>query len=403
MSSFSEIGLLVSCSASTRAAVAASEIEDKLLKVLSRSSDSGIQCWCMSILSNLAADPASRERQEGAVPAVCVLLKSHDPQVQHAAALLLARLSHSDTLRAAIHKAGGLNSLYELEAKLPPIQAEIAGGMAMAPLPSIKPKGRLALLQEEAQQYARWTLRTARGRNYKASFTPKTEEELRLDAAATHVQKHARAKPERLSAQGAIRERREAATQIQKTYRGKHDREAVNARRAEAANASSPSRMAAAETLGRVMSPADGSSTRAEKTRVAQAELHAAMMTAELGLRTQERRDLGQRAATVAKELINGTIDDRQKQRSMEASGAVGRAVAKKIAAELSEDGEVKDEKVPPNAHVVRVQLGDGGRYKVERSIEPRRWPLATTLAASILRDGTNTNWSVRIAWPAPG
>ena len=235
MSSVSEIALLVSCSASARAAVAAGEIEDKLLTVLSRSSDSGIQCWCMSILSNLAADPASRERQAGAVPAVCVLLNSHDPQVQHAAALHLARLSHSEFLRAAIQKAGGLNSLYKLEAKPAPVKAEIAGGMAMAPLPSIKSKGRLGLLQEEAQQYARWTLRTARGRNYKASFTPKTEEELRLDAAATHVQKHARAKPERLSAQEAIRERREATTQIQKTYRGKHDREAVSARRAEAA------------------------------------------------------------------------------------------------------------------------------------------------------------------------
>jgi len=237
MSSVSEIALLVSCSASARAAVAAGEIEDKLLTVLSRSSDASIQCWCMSILSNLATDPASRERQAGAVPAVCVLLNSHDAQVQHAAALHLARLSHSDFLRAAISKAGGLNSLYKLEAKPAPVRAAIAGGMGMAPLPSIKSKGKLGLLQQESQQYARWTLRTARGGNYKASFTPKTEEELRLDAAATHVQKHARAKPERLTVQAEIKGRRDATTAIQKTYRGKHDREAVSARRADAAAA----------------------------------------------------------------------------------------------------------------------------------------------------------------------
>ena len=383
MSSVSEIALLVSCSASARAVVAVVEIEDKLLTVLSRSSDSGIQCWCMSILSNLAGDTASRERQAVAVPAVCVLLNSHDPQVQHAATLHLARLSRSDLIRAAIHAAGGLNSLHKLEAKLPPVRAEIAGGgMAMPPLPSIKSKGRVELLQQEAQLYARWTLRSARGRNYKeVSFTPKTEEELRRDAAATRVQKHARAKPERLSVQEAIRERREAT--------------------AAATGASSPARMAAAAALGEVTSPTDGSPTRAEAARVAHAELNAAMLTADLGLRASERRSstLGRRAATVAKDLVDGVVDDRQRLRSMEASGAVGRAVAKKVAAELAEDGEAEDENAPTSAHMVRLQLGDGGRYQVslEHGTKPRRRPLATTLAVILLRDGADTNWGVRI------
>ena len=55
-SAISELALLVSCSQSARGAVAAGEIEGKLLTVLSQSSDTNVQCWIMSILSNLASD-----------------------------------------------------------------------------------------------------------------------------------------------------------------------------------------------------------------------------------------------------------------------------------------------------------------------------------------------------------
>ena len=94
MAAISELALLVSCSGAARDAVAAGQVESKLLKVLSRTSDSNGQCYIMSILSNLADNQASRERQVAVVPALATLLKSHSPEVRHAAALHLARLSH---------------------------------------------------------------------------------------------------------------------------------------------------------------------------------------------------------------------------------------------------------------------------------------------------------------------
>ena len=106
MSAISELALLVSCSGAARDAVAAGQIEDKLLKVLSRTSASNGQCYIMSILSNLADNQASRERQVTVVPALAALLKSHSPEVRHAAALHLARLSHSDLQRQALSKSG---------------------------------------------------------------------------------------------------------------------------------------------------------------------------------------------------------------------------------------------------------------------------------------------------------
>ena len=108
MAAISELALLVSCSGAARDAVAAGQVESKLLKVLSRTSDSNGQCYIMSILSNLADNQASRERQVTVVPVLATLLKSHSPEVRHAAALHLARLSHSDLQRQALSKSGAL-------------------------------------------------------------------------------------------------------------------------------------------------------------------------------------------------------------------------------------------------------------------------------------------------------
>ena len=231
MAAISELALLVSCSGAARDAVAAGQVESKLLKVLSRTSDSNGQCYIMSILSNLADNQASRERQVTVVPVLATLLKSHSPEVRHAAALHLARLSHSDLQRQALSKSGalprepfplrqqltltsrlphayltltsplpisgGLRLLHSLEAEqdmrrvrtLPTLGHSGSSGTLAG---KIRPSDRHALLLQETAQYARWTLRSAQGRNYKPSLQPKSAEFYAQEEAAINLQKHER-------------------------------------------------------------------------------------------------------------------------------------------------------------------------------------------------------------------
>ena len=220
MAAISELALLVSCSGAARDAVAAGQVESKLLKVLSRTSDSNGQCYIMSILSNLADNQASRERQVTVVPVLATLLKSHSPEVRHAAALHLARLSHSDLQRQALSKSGalprepfplrqqftltsplplsgGLRLLHSMEAEqdmrrvrtLPTLGHSGSCGTLAG---KIRPSDRHALLLQETAQYARWTLRSAQGRNYKPSLQPKSAEFYAQEEAAINLQKHER-------------------------------------------------------------------------------------------------------------------------------------------------------------------------------------------------------------------
>ena len=220
MAAISELALLVSCSGAARDAVAAGQVESKLLKVLSRTSDSNGQCYIMSILSNLADNQASRERQVTVVPVLAALLKSHSPEVRHAAALHLARLSHSDLQRQALSKSGalprepfplrqqftltsplplsgGLRLLHSMEAEqdmrrvrtLPTLGHSGSSGTLAG---KIRPSDRHALLLQETAQYARWTLRSAQGRNYKPSLQPKSAEFYAQEEAAINLQKHER-------------------------------------------------------------------------------------------------------------------------------------------------------------------------------------------------------------------
>ena len=101
---------------------------------------------------------------------------SHPPTPRNAAALHIATLSHAPSLQKAIGQAGGFGSLSKLE--------------SMSSLAMASPAQRQ--LQRDAADYARWTLRTSHGRNYKPAFRPKSPATLRREAAATKAQAHAR-------------------------------------------------------------------------------------------------------------------------------------------------------------------------------------------------------------------
>ena len=145
--------------------------------------------------------------------ALCKLVASSVPEVQHAAALHLATLTKS----AAVQKAFGQNAhavyaLHEIEERTS--QAFGKPGNSM--------------LEREASQFARWALRTPRGRNYKPDLTPKTKEELEADGAVA-IQARVRSS---FVAQGYRKEmaqRKAAATILQSGFRGHQDRAAMAA------------------------------------------------------------------------------------------------------------------------------------------------------------------------------
>ena len=148
-----ELALLASRSDSACKAVTEEHLEHLLIRRLAEAEeDVAMQVWLMSVLSNTASDSASRERQLAAVPTLCRLVHSHVPEVQHAATLHLATLSHSRSLQAAIGAhASAVRQLNAIEVKLST---------------ALGTRGTRSM-QEEASQYARWALRTPSGRNYK--------------------------------------------------------------------------------------------------------------------------------------------------------------------------------------------------------------------------------------------
>ena len=100
------------------------------------------------------------------VPALIGLVQSRNPEVQHAAALHLATLSHSLNVQQAFGaNNNALRALHDIERKSSKPLAAIGKGT----------------LQREASQYVRWALRTAQGRNYKPAFTPKTDAEMEAE------------------------------------------------------------------------------------------------------------------------------------------------------------------------------------------------------------------------------
>ena len=208
-----ELALLASRSLSACAAVANAQLEPELGKILTSNADATTQCWTLSILSNCASIGDSRERQAAIVPTLCKLVQSPIPEVQHAAALHLATLSHSSAVQAAFgENQRALRMLHSIESK------------ASAPLS----KPGKASLQSEASQYARWALRTAQGRNYKPAYIPKTDEELALEASI-NIQARVRSSFVAASYRKEMAQRRAAATILQAGYRGHTSRAEVAA------------------------------------------------------------------------------------------------------------------------------------------------------------------------------
>ena len=206
-----ELALLASRSISACMAVADAKLEPQLGKVLQKSTDPTTQCWAMSVLSNCASAPGSRERQAVAVPALCALITSPVPEVQHAATLHLATLSHSASLTTAI--SGNRLSMNALRA----IEGKSSTTLAA---PSCN------ALRQEASQYARWALRTAQGRNYKPAFVPKSQQELE-DEASVQLQARVRSSFVANQYRNEMKARRAAAAVVQATYRGHQGRSAV--------------------------------------------------------------------------------------------------------------------------------------------------------------------------------
>ena len=211
----SELALLVACSANARGAIADPAVEGRLVQLLSATDDPTMLSWTISVLSNLGRDLSSRERQAAAVPRLCQLLEAESAEVQHAAALHIATLSHAPSLQKAIGQAGGFGSLSKLE--------------SMSSLAMASPAQRQ--LQRDAADYARWTLRTSHGRNYKPAFRPKSPATLRREAAATKAQAHARRRAGNERVQAARASKVPAATAVQSAYRGKVGRAEAAARR----------------------------------------------------------------------------------------------------------------------------------------------------------------------------
>ena len=207
----SELALLTTQSISACVAVAEARIEPQLAKALKEATDPAMQCWGMSVLSNCAAVGESLERQTVAIPALTKLIASPVPEVQHAAALHLATLSHSDAIQSLFgQNRHALAALRDIEAK---VSKTLAG------------PGKRSL-QQEAAQYARWALRTAQGRNYKPAYKPKTEEQLR-DEATVAIQSRVRSSFVAQSYRSEMKQRRAAATILQAGYRSHKSRDEI--------------------------------------------------------------------------------------------------------------------------------------------------------------------------------
>lgn len=206
-----ELAMLASRSIHATIAVAEAEVEAPLSKVLSNTHDTSTQCWAMAILSNIASVPKSRERQAACVPALCQLLCSPIAEVQHAASLHLATLSHSEGLTNVIGSSrDAMSAIRDLEHGRSNTLASPA----------------YASLRQEASQYARWALRTAQGRNYKPAYKPKSKKQLE-EEASIQMQKRFRSSLMAAAYRRELRARKAAATVMQAGYRGHVERAAI--------------------------------------------------------------------------------------------------------------------------------------------------------------------------------
>jgi len=208
----SELAFLASRSMSACTTVADGRLESKLSRVLSQTSDPHLQCDVVGILSNCAtASRASCARQAASIATLSALVASANPEVQHAAALHLATLSHSDQLSAAIGKSRtAIKTLRELERQASETLASPGH----------------ASLRQQAAQYARWALRTPRGFHLKPAFKPKP---LHVQEHDSSVQLQARVRSSFVANQyrNEMKARRAAAAVVQASYRGHHGRTAV--------------------------------------------------------------------------------------------------------------------------------------------------------------------------------
>jgi hypothetical protein len=213
-SAVAELAMLASCSETARRAMLLSKVEARIVSLLSAPTiEPQMQIWGLSVLSNLAVGqgrlPGGRKRQLHSVPMLSALLSSHNPEVQHAAALHLATLSHSPEVRLAIARAASapLASLYALE--------DPATAKAAPPSPYAR------RLRDEALDYARLALRTSQGRNYKPAFDRGAfyAHKAREEKGAMHIQaemrrRRAQAEYNRLQVQ-----RTRGAVAVQKNVR----------------------------------------------------------------------------------------------------------------------------------------------------------------------------------------
>ena len=223
-SAIAELAILASSSESARAAMITTEVEGLLSSFLTGTEDAQLQCWCMSVLANLASDRGAarhlHERQSAAVPKLCTLVASPEPTVRHSAALHLATLSRCEPLQHMITKGGGLDRLRVLEQ---PFNSKIDAALGQRAKPSAPPtdrdKSAAALkavgLEAETAEYARWTLRTSQGRNLKRNFHPANVKAARELEAARRVQTMQRGHTAYLKYQVEKTQRSSAALSVQ--------------------------------------------------------------------------------------------------------------------------------------------------------------------------------------------
>lgn len=195
-----EIALLVSHTLSAIAVVARLRIEQQLALLLEHPDDT-LRHVCLCILSNISAVRESLQRQAFAVtPVLCALIKRTDlsSSTLHAATLHLAALTQSvATQRVIASDYSALRRLDEIEEMDTYWNRKkyVAAG--------------LGSITHETSRYARWALRTAKGRRRKPLFVQADIDEA---ARIAHEAALARARKVREETERYIRSRANSMT-----------------------------------------------------------------------------------------------------------------------------------------------------------------------------------------------
>lgn len=147
-------------------------------------------------------------------------------QVQHAVALHLATVSHSPHVRRAfaVAPSAPLGSLYRLEQGADP---------AFAISEPLAPHARR--LRDEALEYARWSLHTSQGRNYKPDYDPPSffARQAAKEASVQRLQAAVRGVKALRAFRTLLSQRAQMASSVQAHYRGVLTRREVAAHRSE--------------------------------------------------------------------------------------------------------------------------------------------------------------------------